>query len=63
MHTTSHPKNPTISAGVDSLVHSTEAFVAKKTNPLSKMFAKEGFNIVFNNQVFYLLDLIILYSQ
>jgi alcohol dehydrogenase len=43
------PIEPTISSGVDSLVHATEAFVAKNSNALAKMFAKEGFNIVFDN--------------
>ena len=47
--TISCPKQPTISAGVDSLVHATEAYVAKNSNKLAKMFAKEGFNIVFEN--------------
>jgi len=40
--TLSCPKNPTISAGLDSIVHATEAFVAKKTNPLAQFFAREG---------------------
>lgn len=44
--TLSCPQTPTISAGVDSLVHSTEAFVAKKTNPLAKHFAQMGFKRV-----------------
>jgi alcohol dehydrogenase class IV len=42
------PRAPTISAGVDSLVHATEAYVAKKTNPLARLFAREGFARVFN---------------
>ncbi len=47
--TLSCPLKPTISAAVDSLVHSSEAFAAKKTNPMAKFFAIEGFNIVFDN--------------
>ena len=47
--TLSCPKFSTISAAVDSLVHSTEAFVAKKTNPIAKKFAKEGFKLVIEN--------------
>jgi alcohol dehydrogenase len=47
--TLSCPKAPTVSAGVDSLVHATEAFVAKKSNPMAKMFAREGFKLVFEN--------------
>ena len=44
--TISCPRAPTISAGVDSLVHSIEAFVAKKTNVLARHFAQEGFKRV-----------------
>ena len=47
--TLSCPKFPSLSAGVDSLVHASEAFVAKKSNPMAKLFAKKGFNIVINN--------------
>jgi alcohol dehydrogenase len=47
--TLSCPRFPTVSAGVDSLVHATEAFVALKSNPMAKMFAKEGFKLVFEN--------------
>lgn len=47
--TLSCPKVPTISAGVDSMVHATEAFVAKKSNPMARMFAKVGFKLVFEN--------------
>lgn len=47
--TVSCPKGPTISAGVDSIVHATEAFVAKKSNPMARMFAKDGFKLVFEN--------------
>lgn len=47
--TLSCPKSSTISSAVDSLVHATEAFVAKKTNSLSQIYAKEGFKLVFEN--------------
>jgi alcohol dehydrogenase class IV len=47
--TLSCPARPTVSAGVDSLVHAVEAYVAKRTNPLARLFAKEGFEKVFNN--------------
>ena len=46
--TLSCPKGPTISAAVDSLVHATEAYAAKKTNPIARLFAGEGFGRVFN---------------
>ena len=45
--TLSCPREPTISAGVDSMVHAVEAFVAKKTNPLARFFSVEGFRRVF----------------
>ena len=46
--TLSCPKAPTISAAVDSLVHATEAYAAKKTNSIARLFAGEGFQRVFN---------------
>lgn len=46
--TVSCPKGPTISAAVDSMVHATEAYVAKKTNYIARLFAGEGFHRVFN---------------
>ncbi len=46
--TLSCPKGPTISAAVDSMVHATEAYAAKKTNPIARLFAGEGFQRVFN---------------
>lgn len=46
--TLSCPKAPTISAAVDSLVHATEAYVAKKTNSIARLFSGEGFQRVFN---------------
>lgn len=55
--TLSCPKSPTISAGLDSLVHATEAYVAKKSNPLAKMFAKKGFELVFENLPLLVKDL------
>jgi len=45
--TLSCPKAPSISAGVDSLVHAVEAFAAKKTNRMARFFAQEGFRRVF----------------
>ena len=47
--TISCPPAPTLSAGVDSLVHATEAFVARKSNPLARFFAAEGFRYVYEN--------------
>lgn len=42
------PKAPSISTGVDSMVHAVEAFAAKKTNRIARFFAIEGFNRVFD---------------
>ena len=47
--TVSCPKFYTVSSAVDSLVHATEAFVAKKTNPLAKEYSKAGFKLVIEN--------------
>jgi alcohol dehydrogenase class IV len=44
--TLSCPKEPTISAGVDSMVHAVEAFTAKKTNSMARFFSREGFRRV-----------------
>ena len=47
--TLSCPRAPTLSAGVDSLVHATEAFVARKSDPLARFFAAEGFRQVYES--------------
>jgi alcohol dehydrogenase class IV len=47
--TLSCPKAATISAAIDSIVHSTEAFVALKSNSMAKIFSKQGFRIVFKS--------------
>ncbi len=47
--TLSCPRGPSLSAAVDSMVHATEAYVARKTNPIARLFAQEGFCRVFNN--------------
>ena len=44
--TLSCPIKPSVSSGIDSLVHATEAYVAHKTNPLARLFAKEGIALV-----------------
>jgi alcohol dehydrogenase class IV len=44
--TLSCPATPTVSAAADSLVHAVEAFVAKKTNRMARLFAQEGFRQV-----------------
>jgi len=47
--TLSCPMRPSVSAAVDAIVHSTEAYVAKKTNPIARFYAREGFRRVFNS--------------
>ncbi len=46
--TLSLPLKPTVSSGADALVHAVEAYVAKATNPMARLFAREGFKCVFN---------------
>jgi alcohol dehydrogenase class IV len=55
--TLSCPLKPTISAAVDSIVHATEAYVAQKSNPIAKFFAKEGFKLVAQNLPLLVEDL------
>jgi alcohol dehydrogenase class IV len=43
------PKDALLSAAVDSIVHATEAYVAKKSNLISRFFAKEAFTLVCSN--------------
>lgn len=43
------PPRATLSAAVDSLVHATEAYVARKSNPIARLFAREGFHRVITH--------------
>ena len=45
--TLSCPKAPTVAAAADSMVHAVEAYAARKTNPMARLFAREGFRQVF----------------
>lgn len=47
--TVSCPAGPTVSAAADSLVHATEAYVARRTNPMARLLAREGFQRVFEH--------------
>ena len=47
--TISCPRSVTTSSGVDAVVHTLESYVAKRTNPLSRMFAREAFRLLFHN--------------
>ncbi len=47
--TLSCPKAVAVSSGIDALVHNLEGYVSKKTDSLTKIFAEEGFKLIFNN--------------
>jgi alcohol dehydrogenase class IV len=47
--TLSCPRSVTVSSGVDAVVHTLESYVAKRTNPLSRKFAREAFRLLFHN--------------
>lgn len=47
--TLSCPRAVTVSAGMDALTHALESFIAKKATPISRMFSKEAFSLVFNS--------------
>lgn len=40
------PPRPTMCSAVDSLVHATEAYVARKATPIARLFAREAFSLV-----------------
>ena len=46
--TLSCPKGVTVSSGMDALTHALESFVAKRATPISRVFSKEAFSLVFN---------------
>jgi len=37
------------SSGMDALTHTLESYVATKANPLTRIFAENAFNLIFNN--------------
>ena len=47
--TISCPERPSISAGVDALVHAHDSFLSKKSTSLSKVFSMEGFKKVYTH--------------
>jgi alcohol dehydrogenase len=47
--TLSCPNSVTASSGIDALVHIMEGYISLKTDPLTRTFAKDGFDLVFNN--------------
>jgi alcohol dehydrogenase class IV len=55
--TVSCPQGATISAATDSLVHAVEAYVAKKTNVMARLFAREGLRHVYRGLPKVICDL------
>ena len=47
--TLSCPASVTVSSGMDAIVHVVESFVSKTSNPVSKMVAKESFQLMYHN--------------
>lgn len=47
--TISCPIKPTVSAGIDALVHTVESYVAKGATETSRVFATAAFPLIFNN--------------
>ena len=47
--TLSCPKSVTVSSGMDALVHTLESYAARGSNPLTKVFARGAFRLIFNS--------------
>lgn len=43
------PEKVAVSSGCDALVHTLESYVHKNHTPVSRMFSKEAFRLLFNN--------------
>ncbi len=43
------PPKATVAAGIDTLVHAMEAFIAKKSNPIARTFARDAIQRVFKH--------------
>ena len=50
------PKSPTISAGIDAIVHAVDSFISTGHNTISRVFSAEGFKRVFKNLTLVLDD-------
>jgi alcohol dehydrogenase len=46
--TLSCPFSIALSSGLDAMVHAMESFMCQKSNPLTRMFSKEGFRLVYS---------------
>jgi alcohol dehydrogenase len=47
--TLSCSKTVTVSSGIDALVHVLEGYVSRGSNYFARIFAKDGFRLIFNN--------------
>ncbi len=45
------PKNVTVSAGADALVHTLESYVHKNHTPVSRMYSLRAFQLLYNNLI------------
>ena len=43
------PKKVSAASGMDAMVHTLESFVARQSNPINKIFAREAFQLLYNN--------------
>lgn len=43
------PRSAAVSAGADALVHTLESYCHRKSTPLSRIYSKEAFHLIFNN--------------
>lgn len=46
--TISCPQSVTVSSGMDALTHALESYVARAATPISRVFSREAFRLVFN---------------
>lgn len=49
LFTVNSPMSVTVSSGMDALVHTLESYMCVQANPMSRIFAREAFSMVFNN--------------
>jgi alcohol dehydrogenase len=42
------PFSVALSSGLDAMVHSMESFMCQKANPLTRMYSKEGFRMIYS---------------
>lgn len=42
------PRSVTVASGMDALTHTLEAYTARKSTPMAKLFAEKAFSLVYN---------------